>query len=529
MGLAFLKILGLTGVMLIRRQGYRLPLFLLLLQVAGLQLPLMAAPDPRPWTVKVFGASAPGSGVVVRSSSDGALVLTAGHVLEGTSLDDHPTVVLPDGRELPVLSIRFLQALDLAEIRVAWPNAPYPFLSLEPHAGGPIWLGGYPQETLRFWLRKGPSDEQGQSASARPGGYALFHGASSAIGLSGAGLYNERGQLVAIHGEADVLRTPSGQVFKSGVGLGIPIVFWQRANAGDPVDQASSPLQDQLLQVSWLESMGRFASALNLLDRLRKRYPDDRRVLQRRAGVLMADRSFDKALQDLDELLERFPNDAAILVNRGNALLGLKRPILALKSYEAALAKEPRLVWGYVNKAKAQQLLGKWKDAKGSLDRAIRLSPRDPVALRERASVHHKLGLHKAALVDLDLLVTQRTSDPEVWARRGLVRGEIGDLVGSIDDLTTAIELQPDDPLHRLNRGATLARLKRWSEAESDFEKARQRLPRHPVLLANLGEALFARGEVTKACFFAQEATALGVAWKQGRWSEDYRNQCLPH
>lgn len=526
--MGFVGTLGLTVAMPTWQQCRSWLLLLLLCQVASSQLPLMAAPDPRPWTVKVFGASAPGSGVVVRSSSDEALVLTAGHVLEATSLDDHPTVVLPDGRELPILSIRFLEKLDLAEIRVPWPSAPHPILSVEPHPGGSIWLGGYPQGSRRFWLRQGPSDEQGHSATARPGGYALFHGVSSAIGLSGAGLYNERGQLIAIHGEADVLRTPSGKVFKSGVGLGIPIVFWQRAHAGVPVETASGLLQDQLLRVSWLESMGRFDSALNLLDRLLQRYPDDRRVLQRRSGVLLADRLYERALKDLDQLLARFPNDAALLINRGNALLGLKRPDLALISYESALVKEPRLVWGYVNKAKAQQALGQWTQAKDSLDRAVRLSPHDPVALRERAVVHQRLGLYKAALADLDLLVPQRTGDAEVWSRRGLVRGELGDLAGSVDDLTTAIELQPDDPLLRLNRGATLARLKRWTDAEADFEMARQGLPRHPVLLANLGEVLFARGDMGKACFFAQQATALGVVWTQGRWGEGYRKQCAP-
>jgi len=502
---------------------------LFLLEVVGLQLPLLAAPDPRPWTVKVFGASAPGSGVVVRSSSGGALVLTAGHVLEGTSIDDHPTVVLPDGKELPVLSIRFVEKLDLAEIRVPWPNAPFPILSVEPHAGGTVWLGGYPQDSQKFWLRRGPSDEQGRSVTARPGGYALFHGVSSTIGLSGAGLYNQRGELIAIHGEADVLRTASGKVFKSGVGLGIPIMFWNRSEAENQTDPAIAPLQDQLLQVSWLESMGRFDSALELLVQLMQQYPDDRRVQQRRVVVLLSQRNYQKAFEALEDLLRKSPEDVALLINRGNALLGLQRPLMALESYEVALAREPRLVWGHVNKAKALQALGHWEDAKISLNRAVMLAPRDPAALRERAAVFHHLGLHREALVDLDHLVELRGGDPEALSRRGLLRGELGDLSGSVEDLTAVIELQPDEPLHRLNRGASLARLQRWREASADFQIAIQRLPRHPVLLANLGEALYALGDGVKACGYAQQATRAGVDWEKGQWGKAYRNQCLPH
>lgn len=487
------------------------------------------APDPRPWTVKVFGASAPGSGVVVRSSAKDALILTAGHVLEGTRMEDGPTVLLPDGRELPILSIRFLEKLDLAELQVAWPNAPYPSLIAQPHPGGTIWIGGYPQGSRQFWLRHGPSEQQGQTPSARPGGYTLFHGVVTDTGLSGAGLYNESGQLVGIHGEADVLRTASGQVFKSGVALGIPITFWNRGLAYKAASFPGSLIQDQLLQSSWIESMGRFDSSLKLLERLLKKFPNERRLLQRRASVLLAQRSYDPALTQLDQLLRRTPNDPALLINRGNALLGLRRPDQALLSYQAALEKEPRLVWGYVNKAKAHQALAQWQAAKESLDRALSLDPRDSAALRERAAVHQHLRQYREALADLNLLVQQRMSDAEVWSRRGVIRGELSDLPGSVDDLTVAIELQPDVPLHRLNRGATLSRLKRWREAVVDFEMARQKLPLNPVLLANLGEALFALGDLKKACAFAKQAVGLGLAWSNGHWGEPYRKQCDPY
>lgn len=488
--------------------------------------PAFAAPNPRPWTVKVFGASAPGTGVVVGSDDRHALILTAGHVLDGTSLDDQPTVMLSDGRELPVLSMRVLDTLDLAEVRVAWPMAPHAAVATQAHSGGVVWLGGYPQGSKRFWLRQGPSEEQGQSRVSRPGGYSLFHGVPSTIGLSGAGLYNQRGELIGIHGEADVLRTASGQVFKSGIGLGIPISFWLDDRVSTSNRKTYFSLQDQLLEASWLESMGRLDRAHQLLDQLASKHPGEQRVLLRRAGVLIAKSLYRDALHDLDQLLLQSPNSASLLINRGNALLGLNQDALALSSYQAALKLDPRLVWGYVNQAKAYQALGRWKDAKDSLERAVELSPYDPVVLKERVVVYEHYGMYREALLDLNLLVEKRSEDAGIWARRGIVRGELGDLRGSVEDFTLAVQLEPDNPVHRLNRGATLARLKQWKDAIADFEVAQNQLPRHPILLANLGEAFHALGDVPKACAFAEQANSFGVMWKDGKWNKIYRDQC---
>lgn len=486
--------------------------------------------NPQAWTVKVVGAAAPGSGVVVRSDAAGCLILTAGHVLKGTSLEDQPYVLFADGHKQQILLLHDLKPLDLMELTVPACKAVPATISRAPHLGGPIWVAGYPQESERFWLRSGPSEAQGTSPTSRPGGYAIFHGAPTRVGISGGGVYNAEGELIGIHGEADITTTRSGQSYKSGIGLAIPISFWPGSfGQADQRAQASRPamaVENDLLQVAWLESMKRQPDALVILDRIISQNPRETRARIRRAAIYMALRRYRDALADYDLLIQDAPADAPLLINRGNALLALGRAQEALATYDQALALKPGLVWGQVNRAKALLSLGRDPDAMASLNAALQLSPADPAALRERAELRIRKGQLSAARSDLDLLLLNQPSNAEALSRRGLVRGELADLRGSVDDLSAAVELQPDEPSHRVNRGVSLARLRLWSDAESDLRQALVKLNDDPRLLANLGEVVFAQGRRQEGCTLARQALARGFSWQEGQWNEDYKKQC---
>jgi tetratricopeptide (TPR) repeat protein len=485
---------------------------------------------PERWTVKVRAAGAAGSGVVVKSDQVSCLILTAGHVVSSASIADHPYIILPRGDHLPIQQIRMLQPLDLAELRLSACGMEAATVVNSPHQGGQVWIAGYPQESSQFWIRSGPSEAQGASKTARPGGYALFHGASSRTGLSGAGVYNSSGELIGIHGEADIIQTASGASFKSGIGLAIPIDFWS-SSVGDStsVDQYNPQkrrLEDGLMKAAWLESMGRSDEALIELEVLIRYLPADERPHIRRGGLLLSKQRYSEALDEY-LFLERSGHDGSIhQINRGNALFGLGRFAEALKIYTAALAHQPRLPWGHLNRAKALMAMGKFTEASASLDEALRLAPMDPAALWERSGLLLRKNMPNQALIDLNRLINNFPLNAAALERRGVVRGELGDLPGSVDDLTAAINLEPNNINALINRGVTLSRMRAWSEAEKDLNTALTRRPDDSMLMANLGEVIFLSGRQHEGCALAGKAVKQGFNWTQGVWNQDYRRRC---
>lgn len=492
---------------------------------------------PDKWTVKVFGSAAPGSGVVISADNTDrtCIVLTAGHVLKGTSIDDEPYAVTASGRRLAIKRIRHLDPLDLAEVGLADCELSPALQATGVHPGGKVWVAGFPQESNQIWIRTGPSEAGGSSPNARAGGYAIFHGAPTRTGISGGGLYDSQGLLIGIHGEADTTTTKSGKSYKSGIGLAIPIQFLvskltSRSMTADHQHQwgreEEVSAQNRLLRLAWLESSKHHQEALALAGKLINAQPTDPRPRIRRAGILMTVSRYDEALVDYNVLIRQDPGHPSLHINRGNALMGLKRYAEALLDYDRALAIEPKLGWGHLNRAKALIVLGRTDEAATSLNRALSLAPSDRAALLERAVLRQRLGQLKAAQSDLDALIEMQPDHVDAYARRGQIRGERGDLQGSLEDMTTAVSLQPEEVVHRLNRGVTLARLKRWDEAEQELQHVLSRSGKSPELLANLAEVVYLRGRHAEACRLAEKATKLGFQWTTGHWDPDFRNHC---
>lgn len=85
-----------------------------------------------------------------------------------------------------------------------------------------------------------------------------------------------------------------------------------------------------------------------------------------------------------------------------------------------------------------------------------------------------------------------------------------------------AIVLDPEDPRFRNGRGQSLARLKRYDEAEREFEAALLRNPADPDAYANLGAVLFEAGRYEEAELTLRKALIhhprqLGAALNLGR------------
>jgi serine protease Do len=189
-------------------------------------------------TVFIQGVNSPesfGSGVIVAKTAKGYSVLTAAHVVAGV---DRFTVKTKDGVQYAVKSTQRLPGLDLAIVQFE-SSSPYAIA----HLGNSdsvgetdtVFVAGYPKPGRNIPVPLFTITD-GRVASVLPAnessdGYGLSYGNPTRAGMSGGPVFNEAGEVIAIHGrkegEADGSATNGAWV-----NLGIPINRFKTASTG---------------------------------------------------------------------------------------------------------------------------------------------------------------------------------------------------------------------------------------------------------------------------------------------------------
>ncbi len=98
-----------------------------------------------------------------------------------------------------------------------------------------------------------------------------------------------------------------------------------------------------LLQASRAMNDSDYDSALAVLDRMLKSYPDYAEAYDQRAMTYFMRENYDKALADIDRVLELEPRHFGALAGRGIILFEQDKKVEALKAFEQALAINPKM------------------------------------------------------------------------------------------------------------------------------------------------------------------------------------------
>ena len=408
----------------------------------------------------LIDSSAPGSGVIVKRSGNTYTVLTAAHVVTSKNKAE---IVTPDGKryQLNYSTVKPLPGVDLATFQFTSSNN-YPVAKIgnsdQSPEGTITYVAGFPKAkassiSSSIYIF---TDGKINANTSKPlkDGYALAYSNITLPGMSGGPLFNEKGELIGVHGrgdEADIETSkinPEIAYVKSGFNLGIPINTFLRLSAKSGVDVGMTPP---------LEKVGTAPKAddffIQGVDKQRK--GDNK-------GAILA---YNKAIKINSSY-------AGIYYNRGNARSALGDKQGAIADFNQALKINPSLSEAFNNRGAARFALGDKQGAIADFNQAIKINPNNSTAYYNRGIFRSELGDKQAAIADYTQAIKINPNYTEAYYNRGNDYRKSGANQEAIQDYSQAIKINPNFTESYYNRGVARYALGDKQGAISDLQQA---------------------------------------------------------
>jgi tetratricopeptide (TPR) repeat protein len=419
--------------------------------------------------VTIGSDSSHGSGIIIQQQGNQYLVLTAAHVVRNNR--QNYKIITADDRsyQLQPTAIQPLAGVDLAVVRFT-SDKHYQVPKLgnanESTEGTTIYVSGYPLGTEaidRSIFNFTDGKVTANSSKPLKDGYSLIYSNNTLPGMSGGGVFNEKGELVAVHGRGDVdTKITTSDInpdirVKTGFNLGIPINTFQLLASQIGIDSigtsrstesavatnnTSQPKADDFVlagfdrvdKKDFAGSVTEFTKALQLNPKL-----FTARFWRGACNLLVGDTR--AAVADLTKAIELNPKKVEAYMYRGSAYAKLGNRQLALVDFDRALALKPQSDTVYGNRCSLKFQLRDFNGAIDDCTRAIKLNPFDPYYYSSRGSAYERLDRYKEAIADRDISIKLDSQNPLNYFNRGLARHGAGDFKGAIADLQTAAAL----------------------------------------------------------------------------------------
>ncbi|MBV8308176.1 MAG: glycosyltransferase family protein [Gammaproteobacteria bacterium] len=271
----------------------------------------------------------------------------------------------------------------------------------------------------------------------------------------------------------------------------------ERAAVLHPLDAEVHALRGAAARAS-----GELAASLECYDVAAALSPQNPRITNARAEVLLALKRYPDALRASDAAVALTPDLAAAHFNRGCALLGLERVQEACTSFARACTIEPAWAEAHLNHAVAAARLEHWSVALESYDRAIELKPaglpQHADALSNRGAILNELGRHAEALASAEQALALDPSHADAYACRADALRNLGRYEEALRCCDQALALCPDHEIARANRGTLLTALGRLEEALEIFAGAVEKHPGDAEAHLTLAHASLLRGDFAR-------------------------------
>jgi tetratricopeptide (TPR) repeat protein len=456
--------------------------------------PEAVAKIAKPITVLIETPDSNGSGVIISKGNGRYTVLTAAHVVNNNNKSYK--VSTSDGQQYQLESIQsFARNIDLA-IGEFTSTRNYNVAKLgnsdNAAEGSLAFVAGFPRTTSSittsvYSFRDGRIIAN--SSKPMSGGYGIIYSARTLPGMSGGGVFNDAGELIAIHGRGDVDTTMKADEinpnirFKTGNDLGIPINTFTKNIASLPKKIEVAANQSAKIPRS-TEASDHFVDGLAQAEK-----QDHRGAITRYSRAITANRNFTAAYinrsvaketigdrggseADQNRALQIDPNQPVIYLNRGVTLYLAGDKQGALQNYSTAIKLQPDDPLAYYNRAIVYGDLQQYAEAAADYTQVIKYYPRSVAAHYNRGVMYMQLGERAKAIADFDQTIKLQPNSPQVFNNRGNLKFQMANHAGALQDFTQAIKLKPEYALAYVNRASAHLGLRNTPAALQDLQAA---------------------------------------------------------
>jgi Tfp pilus assembly protein PilF len=354
-------------------------------------------------TVSIETPTSNGSGIIVSRQPGKYFVLTAAHVVRNQQ--STYTIRTSDGQKYQIDKTNlFPQGIDLAVVSFSSSKS-YPVATIgnssDAEEGSTAAVSGYPR-----------SDKQVPVYSYRTGrivanssenlndGYGLVYNSSTLPGMSGGGVFNDKGDLIAIHGRGDItapVNGSGGSKIKTGYDLGIPI------NTFIKLAKTVSSLPSFTQKVAKNPNRPRAGNAFL-------------------AGLgAMQQRDFAKAIGLFDQSIQLDGKDAVAYYYRGLCQRTLGNNDAALKDISQSIKLSPKNSYAYIFRAFIYLETNDRAKAIVDFDKAIQVDPTNSYAYTFHVNVYGKAEDLPKIVADLNRAIQLDPSNAHAYQQRGMM------------------------------------------------------------------------------------------------------------
>jgi tetratricopeptide (TPR) repeat protein len=431
-------------------------------------------------TVRITStANTYGSGVIIQKQGNTYTLLTAKHVVaKKGKIYPQLQAMTANGNKIVIKDIRLASKdVDLAIVKFT-SNNNYPVAKLARNSdeiveGMPVYVSGYPLGTdankaIYSFLTGKVAANSSQPVNAY--GYSMVYSNDTLPGQSGGPVWNDRGEVVAIHGMGDVdsrfleeSGSRQGRV-KTGfnLGIGTNILLRQAQNlrlAGFPPAPIarSTPIDDAIVNARVKYEQGDYPGAIRDYDRAIQLDPNRSEAYTLRGGTRLT--SINRKLLTL-VTQESKTGDAKTGKIFDNTVYRRYRDEynLVLADYEKSFQLEPQDLgaqFALAGSADIYNKLGEYPKALERIDRAIALAPNSDTFYAQRANIYAAMGNDAKALADFDRAIAINPQLTDYLVQKYFVYNERKQYAQAIAELDKAIAIDPNRSYFFSERAAT--------------------------------------------------------------------------
>jgi tetratricopeptide (TPR) repeat protein len=433
-----------------------------------------------------------GSGVIIHRKGDLYTLVTNRHVICGSSSCNNILATeiyslnMPDGHQyraqkpvIKLLADNNNKDLDLAIIQFR-SDRNYAIAKLSSpgslKAEDIVYTSGFPDKlgfVTQFFLGQGNTIAMvDKRLNGDTGGYTILYDAPTLPGMSGGGIFNNNGQLVAIHGYGDRFKQNTDITRKSkinskiGINRGIPI-SWLRKSLSETeinlqTNRANTSIRSTNQQVTTSADEYFIIGFNNFVDPGKNVIAGKRQAIQTFSKAIQINPKYaiayymrailhrqiqdlQQSLSDCNQAIRLNPKDSDFYYNRASLKQDeLNDALGALADYNQAILINPEHSYAYNNRAILKK--NSLNDAPGALadfNQAISINPTHPDAYYNRANLkYQRLRDLPGAMKDYNQAISINPQDSEAYYSRGMMkRDALNDRVGAIQDLRQAARL----------------------------------------------------------------------------------------